>query len=85
MSEVLASATVNQPRPERSAALRPEGLLRLRQVLDLIPISRSAWWAGVRAGRYPRPLKLSPNTTCWRAADILKLIETLDAQGADAS
>ena len=34
-----------QPRP----ALPETGFVRLPQILSLIPISRSAWWAGIRA------------------------------------
>jgi predicted DNA-binding transcriptional regulator AlpA len=51
------------------------GLLRIRQVLRFVPISRSAWWQGVREGRYPQPLKLSERVTCWKAADIKNLVE----------
>jgi prophage regulatory protein len=51
------------------------GLLRLWQVLALVPVSRSHWWAGVKAGRYPKPVKLSARVTVWRASDIRKLID----------
>jgi predicted DNA-binding transcriptional regulator AlpA len=44
--------------------------LRLRQVLDRIPVSRSTWWKGVRDGIFPRPVKLSARTTAWRESDI---------------
>jgi len=50
-------------------------LLRVKDVLKLIPISKSAWWLGVHKGRFPKPIKLGPRTTCWRLSDILKLIE----------
>lgn len=52
-------------------------LLRLPQVLALIPVSRSAWWAGCKSGRYPKPVKLGPRTTAWRASDIAALLEKL--------
>ena len=58
------------PTPEHT-----KGLLRLRQILELIPISRSAWWEGCRTGRYPKPVKLGPRTTVWRAEDIRAFIE----------
>ena len=45
-----------------------DGFLRLPEVLVLIPVSRSGWWAGIRAGRYPRGVKLGPRTTAWRAS-----------------
>ncbi|MFZ2395324.1 MAG: AlpA family phage regulatory protein [Smithella sp.] len=50
------------------------GLLRVNQILRFIPISRSSWWAGVKTGRYPKPIKLSERTTVWKAADIIALI-----------
>ena len=55
-------------------------LLRLPQVLALIPVSRSAWWAGCKSGRYPKPVKLGPRTTAWKAADIAALLEKLTAE-----
>ena len=51
------------------------GLLRIKQVLKFIPVSRSNWWAGVKVGRFPQPIKLSERVTVWRAADIRALVE----------
>lgn len=59
-----------------------QGLLRLKQIikpLGPIPMSASSWWAGVRDGRLPLPVKLGPRTTCWRAEDIAALV----AKGID--
>lgn len=47
-------------------------------ILPLIPISKSSWWAGVRQGRYPRPVKVGPNTTCWRSRDIRAYLQSLE-------
>lgn len=55
--------------------LQAGGLLRLAQVLQLVPVSRSTWWAGVRSGRYPQPVKLGERATAWKADDIRALIE----------
>ncbi|MBT0664344.1 AlpA family phage regulatory protein [Geobacter pelophilus] len=63
------------PSPSPPATVNPKSLLRLPQVLELIPVSRSAWWAGVKSGLYPAPVKLSANVTCWRASDILEITE----------
>ena len=52
-------------------------LMRLPQILELIPISRSAWWAGCKSGKYPKPVKLGPRTTAWRAEDIAALLEQI--------
>ncbi len=51
------------------------GFLRLPQILEIFPISKSAWWQGCRTGRYPQPVKLGPRTTVWRVEDIRAFIE----------
>lgn len=54
------------------------GLVRVKQILapvGPIPVSKSTWWAGVKEGRFPQPLKLGPRTTVWRAEDIRSLYE----------
>jgi predicted DNA-binding transcriptional regulator AlpA len=64
--------------------IMPEtGFLRINEVLKLIPIGRSSWWAGVKTGKYPKPIKLGSKTTVWRVEDIRILIERLgDADAA---
>ena len=56
------------------------GFMRLPQILQLIPISKSAWWQGCREGRFPKPVKLGPKTTAWRVEDITSLIERIGSQ-----
>jgi len=56
------------------------GFLRLDQVLQLIPISQSSWYSGIKNGRFPQPIKLGPRTTAYRAEDIRKLIDELGVQ-----
>ena len=58
------------------------GFLRLPQILKLIPVCRATWWNGCKSGRYPKPVKLGPRTTAWKAEDIAALIEKLGAQAA---
>jgi prophage regulatory protein len=56
--------------------LLPEtGFVRLRAVLNVFPVSKSTWWDGVKAKRYPQPIKLSRRCTAWRAEDIHALIK----------
>lgn len=57
---------------------KPGALLRLASIIGpqgLIPVSRSTWWAGVKSGRYPRPVRLGARAVAWRASDIATLIE----------
>ena len=56
------------------------GFMRLKDVLELIPVGKSSWWEGVKSGIYPQPVKLGPRTTAWRVGDILDLIDQLNAQ-----
>jgi len=49
-------------------------LLRLKEVLQYIPVGRSTWWSGVKSGRYPAPIKLGPRTTTWTLSSILQLM-----------
>ena len=68
-----------------NAVIPAAGFLRLHQIIGnpkaappipaLIPVSRSTWWAGVKAGRFPKSVKLGPRTTAWRVEDIRALIE----------
>ena len=56
------------------------GFLRLPQVLKIVPISRSAWWEGCKTGRFPKPVKLGPRTTAWKAEDIAALVKQLGGE-----
>ena len=54
------------------------GFLRLRQIIapdGPIPVSKSTWWAGIKDGRFPKPVKLSHRVTAWRVEDIRAFIE----------
>lgn len=65
-------------------AIPETGYLRLHQIIGnpkasppvtpIIPVGRSTWWAGVRAGKFPAPVKLGPGITAWRAEDIREYI-----------
>jgi prophage regulatory protein len=52
-------------------------LLRLPDVLAVVPVSKATWWNGIKEGRFPPGLKLGPKTTCWKGSDIAALIAGL--------
>ena len=62
------------------------GFVRLPQIIGdkkatppipaVFPVCRSTWWAGVRSGRYPAPVKLGARIAAWRVEDIRALIES---------
>jgi len=54
------------------------GLVRLKDIIapyGPIPVSKSTWWAGVKDGRFPQPIKLGSRVTTWRAEDVRALFE----------
>jgi hypothetical protein len=68
------------------SALHPDALVRLHGVIGkkgnarqaatagLYPVSRSNWLAGVKARRYPQPVRCG-GIVMWRVRDVLDLIE----------
>lgn len=86
LKEVLNETVVvsnSKPNPIQIGDLKPsvpqlEGdrLIRLDEVLEYLPISKSTWWAGVKSRRYPAPVThLGKRVTAWRLSDILKVVK----------
>ena len=84
----MQSHSSSSTSPVHPGALLPAtGYLRLSQIigkkpsnddsglLAIIPVSASTWWAGVRSGRFPKPVKLGPRITAWKVEHIRALIE----------
>jgi hypothetical protein len=72
-----------------STALKNTSFLRVWQIVGdakaeppippMIPVSRSTWLNGCKAGKYPKPVKLSLRTTAWRTSDIQAFIDSVGA------
>jgi prophage regulatory protein len=71
------------------------GYVRLPQIIGdpnanppippIIPVSKSTWWAGVKTGRYPKPVRtLGPRITAWRVEDIRAFIERAGSADQDS-
>jgi predicted DNA-binding transcriptional regulator AlpA len=67
----------------QSIQLPETGFLRMSQIIGdskrgvppLIPVKKSCWWAGVKSGRFPKPVKIGNGRgTFWRVEDIRTLI-----------
>jgi len=54
--------------------LPDEAVLRLPLVLALTGRSYSGFWAGVKAGTLPKPVKIGGRAVGWRVGDIRKLL-----------
>ncbi len=59
-------------------------LIRLPEVLELIPVSRSAFYAGMKLGIYPKPKRIGKRTVAWREAEITDCIERMNSNTAFA-
>ncbi|MEA5115974.1 MAG: AlpA family phage regulatory protein [Geobacteraceae bacterium] len=53
----------------------PNRLIRLKEVLKLVPVAGSTWWAWVASGKAPSPIRLGSRCTCWRAREIYDFLE----------
>jgi len=72
---------MSTPRPVMLPGTIPlTGYMRIKQILSIFPVSSSTWWDGCKEGRFPKPIKLGPRTTVWRAEDIRAFMETLNSQ-----
>lgn len=61
--------------------MNTDRLIRLPEVLKILPISKSSWWNGLKSGRYAiETVKLGPRTTAWRESDILKIVRQEDVE-----
>ena len=70
------------------------GYVRLSQIVGnpkadppippIIPVSKSTWWAGVKSGLYPQPVKLGPKIVAWKISEIRDLIEKLPSYGGSS-
>lgn len=70
----------------KSTKLPPTGFIRLNAVLGPngpLPISRSSWFAGIKDGRFPKPVALGPRTSAYRVEDIRALLAQFDGQSTE--
>ena len=58
---------------------RPKRLLRIKQVIDKLNISRTMYYLGVQRGYYPKPYKISERSSVWLESDIDNLIDRIAA------
>lgn len=59
------------------------GFMRIKGVLSIIPVSRATLYAGIKAGKYPKPIKLSEGVSVWRVADIDALCHQIEQQAVE--
>ncbi|HDS1300795.1 TPA: AlpA family phage regulatory protein [Stenotrophomonas maltophilia] len=58
-------------------SLPDDAMLRIRDLLPVIPYSQATCWRRIKEGQFPRPHRLPGRITCWRWGDVRSW---LDAQ-----
>lgn len=90
LQKAVAAAVGTQPYTTHGAipsfdALPDSALIREAQLVQSpkrpgspapLPFSAPTLWRKVRAGTFPKPLKLSERVTAWRVADVRKWLES---------
>lgn len=57
-------------------------LLRVRDVMQRTGLSKSSWWKGVREGRFPKPVRITPRTCAWPEPEIDAIVQSaIEARG----
>jgi len=51
-----------------------KGLLRLPEVLKIVPVSRSTWYLGVKNREYPAPVKIGRRASAWHRHEVEALV-----------
>ncbi len=65
---------------QRATGIPETGFVRQSQLIPgVIPFSSATLWRKVKAGEFPKPLKLSDRITVWRAEDVREWIESRSA------
>ena len=74
LSQIIGQPEITEAQAKKNSK-RGKGPKRPRPAVPpIVPVQKTAWWAGVKSGRFPQPVKLSPRVTCWRVEDIRALI-----------
>ena len=55
-------------------------LLNAREVQRLTAISHATLYRLVKAGRFPKPIRVGPNTSRWRSDEIAAHLERLSTE-----
>ncbi len=82
IAKPIAEAVLEELRPQledivrgqvRTQQIVEDRLIRLPDVLEVVGVKATAWFAGVKEGRYPKPVKLG-RASAWRLSEIRALM-----------
>jgi predicted DNA-binding transcriptional regulator AlpA len=66
-------------------ALPDVALIQLRPLLQykVLPYSATTIWRLAKAGKFPRPTKISPGVTAWKVGDIRKYLDQVGSKSTE--
>ena len=56
----------------------PRRMLNEKQVLEIVPVSRTTLYRMIKAGRFPKPIYISPNRRVWFEDEIIAWQNAVD-------
>lgn len=70
--------TLSGTGPQLSTAAADARLIRLPEVLRIYPLGKTSWYAGVKSGAFPRPVKLhGSRAVAWYEHQVIALAQSL--------
>lgn len=72
---------------DKQNVLPAAGFARLHQIVGNpagtgpVPVSRATWYAWIKQGHAPAPVKLGPRASAWRVEDVRAFVEKLGDGG----
>lgn len=75
----MSNSTPNYQFPEG-------GLYRLREIIKPqgpVPVRRSCWYAGIKTGRFPKPVRIGSRIVAWKKSDIDQLLISITKMEAE--
>ena len=72
-------------RPDHQMEGRSPRLLRLRKVIQMTSMSRSAIYGLMAAGAFPRPIRVGARSVRWFESEVIAFIKSRPRAGSDGS
>ena len=79
MSKFRDTSSANYSNDSLSKILPHQGMSRAKDILPLLPFSRTTLHEWSRDGRFPAGIRLSPTMVAWRNSDVIKWIESFNS------
>lgn len=74
----LESASMTATNVDTTVNTDPAAIfLNVDAIVRSLPMSKSTWLAGVKSGKFPKPIRMTPARPVWRKSTIDSLIASL--------